>query len=513
MNSTKKIVLVLGDQLNMSNPALLANPPDQADILMVESVSESTLVWSHKARIALFLSAMRHFAVQLRQSGYTVHYRYLVQTGDHELVSEVGRICQELGFTSIDMTEPGEWRLEQDFLQLVKTTGLKLCFLEDSHYLCSRAEFAQWATTYKQMRMEYFYREMRKRTGVLMDGEQPVGGKWNFDLANRAAFPKAGPGNLVPPLTFEPDEITLQVFKEVEEYFPEHPGKLEFFQWPVTREQALKALNHFIDNRFVNFGSYQDAMWTQTPFGWHSLISSSINLHLLHPFEVIEKAEAAFRFKRVDLASAEGFIRQILGWREFIRGMYWLDMPKMREENFLQATRELPKWFWTGSTDMNCLKDSIGQTMNYGYAHHIQRLMVIGNFALLAGLRPQQVEDWFLAVYIDAVEWVELPNVAGMALFANGGRFTSKPYIASGSYINRMSNYCKSCKYNPKEKIGDEACPFTTLYWGFLDQHEEILLKNPRTSLMAKNIARFDRVQRITLRQQVTNTLENMEQL
>lgn len=513
MSSTKRAVVVLGDQLDLNNPALLANPPETAHILMVESPVESTVVWVHKARIALFLSAMRHFAEELRKAGYTVHYRKLGDTGKHSLVEEIGSLCKQHGYTSIDMAEPGEWRLEQDFLGMAKTTGIKLRLLEDTHYLCSRAEFAKWASGYKQMRMEYFYREMRKRTGVLMEGTDPAGGKWNFDADNRSAFPKSGPGSIAPPAAFEPDDITQQVFAEVEQLFPKHPGKLANFQWPVTREQALQALDTFIATRFANFGAYQDAMWTNTPFGWHSLVSSSINLHLLHPLEVIEKAEAAFRENKVDIASAEGFIRQILGWREFMRGVYWLDMPKMREDNFLRAKQDLPKWFWTGQTQMNCLKDSIGQTMDHGYAHHIQRLMVIGNFALLAGLVPQQVEDWFLAVYVDAVEWVELPNVAGMALFANGGRFTSKPYIASGAYIKRMSNYCSGCKYKPAEKVGDEACPFTTLYWGFLDQHEKMLSANPRTGLMAKNISRLDDAQRTALRQKVADTFKNIEQL
>lgn len=513
MSSTTKAVVVLGDQLDLNNPALLANPPGQADILMVESHVESTVVWVHKARIALFLSAMRHFADELRQAGYTVHYRSLNETGQRSLVSEVELLCQQQGYTELDMAEPGEWRLEQEFLELAKTAKLKLRLLEDTHYLCSRGEFAKWASGYKQMRMEYFYREMRKRTGVLMDGAEPAGGKWNFDADNRSAFPKTGPGSIAAPAAFEPDEITKQVFAEVEQHFGDHPGTLANFKWPVTREQALQALDTFIATRFANFGTYQDAMWTNTPFGWHSLVSSSINLHLLHPLEVIQKAEAAFRENKVDVASAEGFIRQILGWREFMRGVYWLDMPKMREDNALNATRDLPKWFWTGQTQMNCMKDSIGQTLEHAYAHHIQRLMVIGNFALLAGLVPQQVEDWFLAVYVDAVEWVELPNVAGMALFANGGRFTSKPYIASGAYIKRMSNYCTGCKYNPAEKVGDKACPFTTLYWGFLDQHETMLAANPRTGLMAKNIARLDDAQRTALRQKVADTFENIEQL
>ncbi|HEX4855533.1 MAG TPA: cryptochrome/photolyase family protein [Limnobacter sp.] len=513
MSSIKKAVVVLGDQLDMNNPALLANPPGSADVLMVESACESTVVWVHKVRIALFISAMRHFSEKLQQAGYRVHYRKLADTGSNSLVDEVAALCKQHGYESLDMAEAGEWRLEQDFLDMARKTGARLRMLEDNHYLCSRGEFAKWASGYKQMRMEYFYREMRKKTRVLMDGAEPAGGKWNFDADNRSAFPKGGPGNIMQPAFFEPDEITREVFAEVEKSFPDHPGKLENFRWPVTREQALQALDTFIAHRFENFGTYQDAMWTNTPFGWHSLISSALNLHLLHPLEVIQKAEAAYREGKVDVASAEGFIRQILGWREFMRGVYWLDMPKMREDNALLAKVDLPKWFWNGNTHMNCLRDSIGQTMDHGYAHHIQRLMVIGNFALLAGLVPQQVEDWFLAVYVDAVEWVELPNVAGMALFANGGRFTSKPYIASGAYINRMSNYCSGCKYKPAEKTGDKACPFTTLYWGFLDQHEKMLSANPRTGLMAKNIARLDEAQRQALREKVADTFRNIEQL
>lgn len=511
--SIQKAVLVLGDQLDLNNPALLANPPGTAPVIMVESHEESKVVWVHKARIALFLSAMRHFAEELRGLGYTVHYLTLTETQGQGLAEAAIQCCRAHGIVAVDMAEPGEWRLEQQLIATAKSAQVQLRMLEDTHYLCSRADFAKWASAYKQMRMEYFYREMRKRTGVLMQGKEPAGGKWNFDAENRSAFPKTGPGDIAPPAGFEPDGITKAVFDEVEQHFPDHPGSLTSFRWPVTRAQALQALDCFVADRFSNFGTYQDAMWTNTPFGWHSLLSSSINLHLLHPLEVIRKAEAAYLDGKVDVASAEGFIRQILGWREFMRGVYWLDMPRMREDNFLGATQPLPAWFWTGKTQMNCMRDSIGQTLEHGYAHHIQRLMVIGNFALLAGVLPQHVEDWFLAVYVDAVEWVELPNVAGMALFANGGRFTSKPYIASGAYIKRMSNYCTGCKYNPAEKTGAKACPFTTLYWGFLDKHHAMLAANPRTGLMAKNIERLDESQLKALRSQVEHTLNSLDSL
>ncbi len=517
--SSTKAVLILGDQLDLNNPALKANPPGGVRVLMVESMSESKVVWVHKARIALFLSAMRHFSKALQDKGYDVVYHSLDDTKNAEITDEktlpeqVAVLCRELGITSIDMAEPGEWRLEQELVAVAKSEKIALKLLEDNHYLCSKTEFSKWVSGYKQIRMEYFYREMRKRTGVLMDGDEPAGGKWNYDADNRGAYPKEGPGNIPSPARFKPDDITENVLKLVESRFQDHPGSLKQFNWPVTREQALAALDHFIDKRFENFGTFQDAMWTNTPFGWHSLISCALNLHLLHPMEVISKAQAAYDDGRVDLASAEGFIRQILGWREFMRGMYWLDMPKMRRDNALEAKRDLPDWFWTGDTDMNCLSDSIGQTLEHAYAHHIQRLMVIGNFALLAGLSPQQVEDWFLAVYVDAVEWVELPNVAGMALYANGGRFTSKPYISSGAYINRMSNYCKGCKYKPAQKTGDSACPFTTLYWAFLDKHESLLASNPRTGLMVKNIQRMDDEQRKAIRDKADQLFKNIEQL
>jgi len=299
----------------------------------------------------------------------------------------------------------------------------------------------------------------------------------------------------------------------VQSTFAEHPGALDDFAWPVTREQALHALSVFVATRLPQFGLYQDAMWTETPFGWHALLSTSLNLHLLDPREVIAAVETAYRAGQVPLPSAEGFIRQILGWREFIRGMYWLDMPGMKEANHYQHTRALPRWFWTGDTQMQCLRDSLSQTLRYGYAHHIQRLMVMGNFALLAELSPQQVADWYLAIYVDAVEWVELPNTAGMALHACGSRFTSKPYISSGAYINRQSNYCSGCRYDPTLRTGDQACPFTTLYWHFIDRHAANLSSNPRTALMAKNLDKLSQEERSGVRERAAEMLAHLDTL
>jgi deoxyribodipyrimidine photolyase-related protein len=259
----------------------------------------------------------------------------------------------------------------------------------------------------------------------------------------------------------------------------------------VTREQALAALKDFIDKRLPHFGAHQDAMWTGLDFGWHALLSSSLNLKLLNPLEVVLAAEQAYKKHDLDLPSVEGFIRQILGWREFMRGVYFLDMPALKTANHFGHENALPAWYWTGETKMNCMRQCITQTLANGYSHHIQRLMVTGMFGVTAQIKPQALCDWYLAVYVDAVEWVELPNTAGMALFANGGRFTSKPYVASGAYVKRMSNYCAGCDYEPETRTGAKACPMTTLYWNFLDRHEDAFANNPRTALMVKNLQRM----------------------
>jgi deoxyribodipyrimidine photolyase-related protein len=370
---------------------------------------------------------------------------------------------------------------------------------EDRHFLCSTADFAAHARGRKQLRMEFFYREQRRRHRVLMDGEEPAGGRWNFDPENRAAFGREGPGLLVPPLRFEPDAITREVIALVRERFADHPGRLDGFSWPMTPRQARAALDDFVRNRLAAFGHWQDAMWTGEPFLHHALLSSALNLKLLDPRTVLGAVEDAWRRGEVPLASAEGFIRQILGWREYVRGIYWLRMPQYLDLNELAARQELPWFYWTGETDMNCLREAIGQTLALGYAHHIQRLMVTGLFALLLGVRPQAVHAWYLAVYVDAVEWVELPNTLGMSQYGDGGLLGSKPYVASGRYIDRMSNYCGGCRYDPAKRTGEDACPFTTLYWDFLDRHAERFARHPRTALQWKARERKPAEERVAI--------------
>jgi deoxyribodipyrimidine photolyase-related protein len=515
--TVRNLVLILGDQLSHTSAALRETDPALDAVLMIEAPGEASHVWSHQARIALFLSAMRHFRDELRARGFSVHYVALGDSLLPGLAQRLAEALQKLHPSRLRMLEAGEWRLQQDIAAAVQAAGVPLVTLADDHFLCSRAAFARWAARYgKSLRMEFFYREMRRNHGVLLDkAGEPEGGQWNFDAENRKGYPKAGPGLIPPPEFFAPDALTHEVFADVQTHFGKHPGTLQHFGWAVTRAQALLALQCFVDSRLAGFGDHQDAMWSATPFGWHSLLSTSLNLHLLDPREVIAAAEAAYRSGRAPLAAVEGFIRQVLGWREFIRGVYWLDMPGMAQANHLQHHRALPRWYWTGDTQMACAREAIAQTLQTGYAHHIQRLMVTGLFALLAEVEPKQVADWYLAIYVDAVEWAELPNVAGMALYANGGRFTSKPYVASGAYIQRMSNHCTGCRYAPTAKEaaskGKPTCPFTVLYWNFLDKHEATLAANPRTALMAKNVARLDAAARNTIRSDAAALLARVD--
>jgi deoxyribodipyrimidine photolyase-related protein len=492
--------LVLGDQLTLDNPALRRIDRARDSVLMIEAAGEARHVWSHKARIALFLSAMRHFADTLREAGFRVHY---LTVDDPSLPGGLPERLDEFiathAPTRIWMCEAGERRLSEAIAAVAAARSTPLTTVPDTHFLITTDAFSRWAGDKASLRMEFFYRHLRRETGVLMEGDAPAGGQWNFDVDNRKGFGAKGPGLVPPPPRYPPDAITRDVFATVEREFGDHPGSLDSFAWPVTRAQALDALRRFIDEKLAAFGPHQDALWSDEPFLWHSLLSTSLNLKLLSPREVIDAAVRAWQERHLPLASVEGFVRQILGWREFIRGVYW-HWPDLGKLNHFEHHRPLPAWFWTGETSMNCLRDAIGQTLRHGYAHHIQRLMITGNFALLAELSPQAVCDWYLAVYVDAVEWVELPNTAGMALHACGPRFTSKPYIASGAYVKRMSNHCKDCRYDPGVRFGPKACPITLLYWAFVDKHAATLSANPRTVTMTSNLKRLSDADRQSIR-------------
>ena len=501
----RHLVMVLGDQLDEQASAFDGFDAELDAVWMAEVAEESTHVWSAKQRITLFLSAMRHFAVQLRERGWTVHYSRLDDSGNcGTLAGQLQAAITGLAPEALVMTAPGDWRVLLDLRGAAKAADKLLDIRDDRHFFSTVRDFAAHAQGRKQLRLEYWYRELRTTNGILMESGKPEGGQWNFDADNRESFGAAGPGALPPRSFFAPDAITLEVMALVNSRFASHPGQIESFGWPVNRAQALLALDAFIAQRLPLFGQYEDAMWNGETWLYHSHLSSSMNLKLLGAREVVEAAQAAYRAGHAPLAAVEGFVRQILGWREFVRGIYWTQMPDYIERNELDAQQALPDFYWTGQTDMACLRDALTQTLAHGYAHHIQRLMVTGLYALLLGVKPQAVHAWYLSVYVDAVEWVELPNVLGMSQFADGGLMASKPYAATGKYIQRMSNHCKGCRFDPAESVGEKACPFTTLYWDFLMRHEARLAKNPRMALQVKNIARLSPEKRalITLQAQ-----------
>lgn len=489
----RRLAVVLGDQLNRDSAVFDGIDPTRDVVWMAEAAAESTYVWSHKARIALFLGAMRHFHERLLNEGLRVVYHRLGSHPHRAIPDALACDLETLNPETVAMAYPGEWRLADGLDEVIVAAGIERIDCPDRHFIMQIPEFAAWARGRRELRAEHLYRHLRLKTGRLMDDlGKPLGGLWNFDRENRRAFGRAGPQSVPEPLGFPPDAMTQAAFADIEQTFPDHPGRLADFDWPMTAESARAALADFIHNRLPYFGRYQDAMWTGRPVLFHSRISAALNLRLLNPNEVLDAAEAAYRDGAVPLAAAEGFIRQVLGWREFVRGVYWTRMPDYLSANVLNARVRLPDWYWTGATDMACLRDVIGQTLRFGYAHHIQRLMVTGLFALLLGVEPRQVHQWYLAVYVDAIEWVEAPNTIGMSQYADGGVVASKPYVASGRYIDRMSNYCKACRFNPAASLGPDACPFTTLYWDFLARHRQRFSRHPRAAQQWRQLERID---------------------
>ncbi|MGO4909336.1 cryptochrome/photolyase family protein [Pseudorhodobacter sp. W20_MBD10_FR17] len=484
-----KLRLILGDQLSLWASSL--SDAHKGDVILICEVrQEATYVKHHKKKIVFLFSAMRHFAQTLRAEGFNVTYvTYDDPENTGSLRGEVARLMGLHDIAEVIVTAPGEYRLLTDMQGWSDALGVPVTIRPDDRFLCATDEFAAWAKGRKQLRMEYFYRDMRRKHAVLMNGDTPVGGQWNYDSDNRKSPPK----NLTVPAPFhaDVDDITQDVIALVAQHFPDHFGDIHPFHFAVTRDAALQALDMFVDERLPLFGDYQDAMIQDEPWMYHSHIGLYLNCGLLTPMECIARAEAAYHDGRAPLNAVEGFIRQILGWREYVRGIYWLKMPDYKTMNVFDAKRTLPDFYWTADTQMNCMHQCISETKRHAYAHHIQRLMVLGNFALIAGLDPEQVNEWYLLVYADAYEWVELPNVTGMILFADGGLMASKPYAASGTYINKMSNYCGSCRYSPSVKNGPKACPFNYLYWDFIARNADILRGNPRMGFMYQSLDRM----------------------
>ncbi len=490
--------VVLGDQLSRDVASLRGLDPAQDVVLMAEVLRENTHVPHHRQKIVLVLSAMRHFADALRAEGVRVDYVDLEDadnTGD--LAGEIARAVARHRPERVVLTQPSEWRVRTELADWAAGADHPVEIREDDRFFASHARFAAWARDRRGWRMEHFYREMRREHGLLMDGDQPAGGEWNYDQENR----KRLPASVTPPRRrrFAPDAVTEDVIALVQRRFSNHFGGLDAFGWPVTRADALLALEDFLTQGLPTFGDYQDAMKAGAPFLFHSLLAPALNIGLLSPREICAAAEARYRSGAAPLNAVEGFIRQILGWREYVRGVYWTLMPDYAEMNALDAHRPLPDFYWTARTNLRCIREAVTATAEHAYSHHIQRLMVTGNFALLAGVAPKEIERWYLAVYADAFEWVEMPNTLGMAVFADGGRMASKPYAASGAYIDKMSDFCGGCAYDVKVKTGPKACPFNYLYWAFLIRNEERLSGNPRLGMPYRTLAGWPEARKAAL--------------
>jgi deoxyribodipyrimidine photolyase-related protein len=499
--SGARLGVVFGDQLNAESSLFARLDKDRDAILMMEVGDEARHVPSHAQRTVLFLSAMRHFEQVLTRAGWRVRYTRLDdEANTHTFEGEIRRAVAALVPVEVLAVEPGEHRVREALA--AGAMGTRLTILPDTHFLTPREEFERWARGRTGLTMEYFYREQRRRLGVLTnDDGKPLGGTWNFDSQNRLSFGKAGPKPRPPgTLRFEPDATTRRVIDLVRAHFPDAPGSLDDFGWAVTRAQALRALDDFVSNRLDLFGPYEDAMWTDEPHVYHSLLSPALNLKLISPDECIERACAALERGEARLQSVEAFVRQLVGWREYIRGVYDLEGSGYARRNWLDQHGRLPNLYWTGQTDMNCMKHAVGQVLRTGYGHHIQRLMVTGNFALISGVHPREVSDWYLGMYVDGVDWVTLPNTLGMVMHADGTDSRppvvgTKPYCASGQYIKRMSNYCTGCRYDPTKRTGENACPFTVFYWDFLNRNRQRFAAHPRMATIMSNLDRFGEAQ------------------
>ncbi|MEB3278722.1 MAG: cryptochrome/photolyase family protein [Lyngbya sp.] len=489
-------IWILGDQLWSQQAALQScHSHRETPIILIESLEFVRVRPYHRQKLVLVWSGMRHLAAELRDAGWSVTYIITEEPVEIPLKKWI----EEHQITQLRVMTPND----RPFQQMIEKLKLscQIDWLENNHFLWTATEFKQWSTGRKRLLMEDFYREGRKRFNILMEGKQPIGNRWNFDSENRK--PPKGKLNPPHPLWFKPDEITRGVIEQVNQLSLPLYGKIEPFGWAVTRQQALEVLHYFIEQRLADFGSYQDAMVTGEQTLWHALLSPYLNLGLLHPLEVIQAAEMAYYQKNLPLNSVEGFIRQVLGWREYMHGVYQLMDADYSQHNWFNHTQPLPEFFWDAEkTDINCLSQVLSQVETTGYAHHIQRLMILSNFALIAGLSPQEVENWFHAVFIDAYDWVMQTNVIGMGLFADGGILASKPYAASANYVNKMSDYCKACVYNPRSRTGEKACPLNIFYWNFLDRHREKLQSQGRMNLVLAHLDKMSENELQVIRQQ-----------
>jgi len=509
--------LVLGDQLSPQHSWFQGPPDPGVLVVMMEVRQETDYVRHHAQKVIAIFAAMRALAAELRAGGHRVRHIALDDASNRQsITATLEALVQQHGASRVQYQQPDEWRLdqllEQWSLAQRRAGGPVVQGVDSEHFYTARNEATQVFAGRKQWLMEHFYRTMRRRHGVLMDADsQPEGGQWNYDHDNRKPWPgtPAEPADLRPLHDHSALWDTIVAAGVVTLGAPQ----ADCFRWPLNRQEALAQLEGFITHGLPHFGDYQDALSTR---GWrlfHSLLSFALNVKMLRPQEVVARAEAAWRAGHAPLPAVEGFIRQILGWREYVRGVYWAHMPGYTEANALDHTRDLPEWFWTGDTRMACLRSAIGQSLEHAYAHHIQRLMVVGNFALLAGLHPTRVHEWYLGIYIDAFEWVEAPNVLGMSQFADGGRLATKPYVSSAAYLDRMGDHCKGCHYRRKERYGPEACPFNALYWNFFDRHADAFSRNPRIGMAYRQLQKMDPAEIQRIREQARLTLDRIDAL
>lgn len=513
----RHLILILGDQLDHRAAVFDDFDPDSDALWMAENAEEATHVWCHKRRLAFFFAAMRHFRDEQRERGRIVHYHALGRRPSDDRGGDFGEILTKdvhrLHPDKLIVTHPGDLRVLRMLENTARDLGVELEIREDRHFFVTPEAFRDWAEGKKHLLMEHFYRTQRRRTGLLMrkDGK-PEGGEWNFDKDNRETFGKEGPGVLPSPRRFRPDPITRAVLEMVEARFAGHPGSLEDFDLPVTHDEALAALRDFVSRRLRGFGAYEDAMWSGESTLYHSRLSAVMNVKLLDPKFCLDKVVAAYEKGEAPINSVEGFVRQVLGWREFIRGVYWLYMPEYAERNSLRCgDRGVPSFFWDGETDMACVADCMAGLKRDAWTHHIPRLMVLGQFSLLLGVHPYNFHTWHMAMYVDAVDWVSLPNALGMSQHGDGGVVGTKPYCASGNYIDRMSDYCRNCRYKPERATGDDACPFTTLYWDFLDRHHERFANNLRMKFQVKNLERKSADELREIRQRADHIRERID--
>jgi deoxyribodipyrimidine photolyase-related protein len=506
----KKLRLILGDQLNYRHSWYKTHDEDTTYLIM-EMKQETGYVLHHAQKLIAFFAAMYNFACWLRRKGHRViHLKINDPENRQSLVENIAYVMNVCGAKHFQYQLPDEYRLDQQLKQWCTDHAIDHKVYDTEHFLSDRRQLADFFGK-RQPLMETFYRNMRRRYAILMAGDQPEEGRWNFDAENRATWEGGKP--VPPPLLQHHDYSTI--WHEIEQAGIDSFGeaKASDFPWPTGRRQSLIVLDYFIQHLLPFFGKYQDAMHTQQRYFFHSRLSFAMNTKMLSPLEVIQKAEQAYHAGNAPIAAVEGFIRQILGWREYMRGIYWAYMPRFSHKNYFSHTNPLPGWYWTGQTRMNCLHHCITQSLEEAYAHHIQRLMITGNFALLAGLDPDAVDAWYLGIYIDAIEWVEITNTRGMSQFADGGITGTKPYVSSAAYIHRMSNYCSSCHYNYKLKTGKQACPFNSLYWDFFDRHRPLLEKNPRIGMVYKTWDKMQPATKAELLQQAATYQAQIEQL